>query len=295
MKLFAEQPVLCKTLTEAVDQTDGQHKEPQYFLEGTFLQANIENRNGRIYPLEIMKKEVERYDRDYIQTHRAFGELCHPTNMENPGINLDRVSHIITKVWQDGDYFKARAKILDTPCGEIVKAMIRAGCQLGVSSRALGSVTVKDGVNYVNDDFHLITLGDIVYEPSAQTAFPVGMINEDVEWELDPASGEYVKVDKSVSRDDHPADQPEKEPAERPTDKDHNHCIGAHADDIDDRLDRLTHRFDDLDSRLNDIGDRLAKVDQQINDTNELASTIVSHIKTNRQLDEFENILKNIQ
>ena len=116
-------------------------------------------------------------------------------NSQNtPSINLDRVSHIITKIWQEGNYFKARAKILDTPCGRIVKAMIKEGCQLGVSSRALGSVTMKNGTNYVGDDFHLITAGDIVFEPSAQAAFPVGIINEDVEWELDPATGEYVQA-----------------------------------------------------------------------------------------------------
>lgn len=192
MKLFAEQPVVCKAeiLEESLDEA-GQPKEPEYFLEGIFMQANIENRNGRIYPIDIMKKEVARYNREYVQTNRAFGELEHPAN--SPSINLDRVSHVITKIWQDGDYFKARAKILDTPCGRIVKAMIKEGCQLGVSSRALGSVTVRNGVSYVNDDFHIITAGDIVFEPSAQAAFPTGIINEDVEWELDPATGEYIQ------------------------------------------------------------------------------------------------------
>lgn len=133
------------------------------------------------------------------------------TGNSSPTINLDRVSHVITKIWQDGDFFKARAKILDTPCGRIVRAMIKEGCQLGVSSRALGSVTVKDGISYVNDDFHIITAGDIVYEPSAQTAFPLGIINEDVEWELDPVTGEYVqKTEKPQCDCDQPQnDQPE--------------------------------------------------------------------------------------
>ena len=110
----------------------------------------------------------------------------------SPEINLDRVSHVIEKIWQDGDYFKARAKILDTPCGRVVKAMIKEGCQLGVSSRALGSVTHKNGVDIVGKDFHLVTAADIVFEPSAQTAFPRGIIQEDVEWELDPITGEYT-------------------------------------------------------------------------------------------------------
>lgn len=192
MKLFAEQPSVCRVITESAH-TDENH-EPEYFLEGIFMQAEIKNRNGRVYPLDIMKREVERYDREYVQTARAFGELEHPSGGNTPSINLDRVSHIITKIWQEGNYFKARAKILDTPCGRIVKAMIKEGCQLGVSSRALGSVTMKNGTNYVGDDFHLITAGDIVFEPSAQAAFPVGIINEDVEWELDPATGEYVQA-----------------------------------------------------------------------------------------------------
>lgn len=192
MKLIAEQPQVCKVIEESVSTDSNGTKTPEYFLEGVFLQANIKNRNGRIYPIDIMKKEVDRYVREYVKTNRAFGELNHPA--DSPTINLDRVSHIITDIWQDGDYFKARAKILDTPCGRIVKAMIKEGCQLGVSSRALGSVTLRDGVNYVNDDFHLITAGDIVYEPSAQSAFPIGIINESLDWELDQQTGQYVLV-----------------------------------------------------------------------------------------------------
>ena len=111
----------------------------------------------------------------------------------NPSINLDRVSHIITDIWQEGDFFKARAKILDTPLGNIVKAMIKEGCQLGVSSRAMGSVTRRNGVDYVGDDFRLVTAGDIVWEPSAQTAFPKGLM-EDVEWEYDEATDSYIQV-----------------------------------------------------------------------------------------------------
>lgn len=186
MKFLSEQIEEFKFLTESTDE----NKEPEYFLEGVFLQANIKNRNGRIYPLDIMKKEVDRYREEYVDKKRAFGELNHPTN---PSINLDRVSHIITDIWQEGDFFKARAKILDTPLGNIVKAMIKEGCQLGVSSRAMGSVTRRNGVDYVGDDFRLVTAGDIVWEPSAQTAFPKGLM-EDVEWEYDEATDSYIQV-----------------------------------------------------------------------------------------------------
>ena len=186
MKFLSEQIEDFKILTESKEESD----EPEYYLEGVFLQANIKNRNGRIYPLDIMKKEVDRYRAEYVDKKRAFGELNHPTN---PSINLDRVSHIITDIWQEGDFFKARAKILDTPLGKIVKAMIKEGCQLGVSSRAMGSVTRRNGVDYVGDDFRLVTAGDIVWEPSAQTAFPKGLM-EDVEWEYDEATDSFVQV-----------------------------------------------------------------------------------------------------
>ena len=184
MKLFSE----LSDQKLLVEQTNSDH-EPEYYLEGIFLQANKKNRNGRIYPMEVMKPEVDRYIKEYVDTHRAFGELEHPDSIN---VNLERVSHIIEKIWQDGDYFKARAKILDTPCGRVVKAMIKEGCQLGVSSRALGSTTRKDGADVVGKDFHLITAADIVFEPSAQAAFPTGIIREDLEWEYDPATGEYV-------------------------------------------------------------------------------------------------------
>lgn len=169
-----------------------QDKEPEYYLEGVFLQANEKNRNGRIYPMEVMKPEVDRYIREYVDTGRAYGQLNHPDAKETPNINLEKVSHIITKIWQEGNYFKARAKILDTPTGRIVKAMIKEHCQLGVSSRAMGSVTMRNGTAYVNPDFRLVTAGDIVWEPSAQTAFPKGLI-EDVEWEYDPNTGNYTE------------------------------------------------------------------------------------------------------
>ena len=180
-----------KVITEDVE-----GKEPEYFLEGIFLQANIKNRNGRIYPMDVMEPEVERYKKEYVDTNRALGELGHPAN--SPNINLDRVSHQIVDIWRDGDYFKARAKLLDTPFGRIAKALIKEGVQLGVSSRALGSVTKRNGVDVVGKDFKLITAGDIVFEPSAQTAFPKGIVMEDVDWVYDEAKGEYVPLSEST-------------------------------------------------------------------------------------------------
>ena len=185
-----------KLLNEAAESFEIQEssgKEPKYYLEGIFLQANIRNRNGRIYPMDVMKPEVERYIREYVNEGRALGELCHPqSSSATPNINLERVSHKIEKIWQDGDYFKARALILDTPYGKIAKELIKSGCKLGVSSRALGSVTRRNGTDYVGKDFRLITAGDIVWEPSAQAAFPEGIM-EDVDWVFDEATGEWTK------------------------------------------------------------------------------------------------------
>ena len=174
-------------ITEAAEEG----KDPEVFLEGIFLQANIKNRNGRIYPMDIMEPEVERYKKEYVDTNRALGELGHPfTN--SPNINLDRVSHQIVDIWRDGDYFKAKAKLLDTPFGKIAKALVLEGIQLGVSSRALGSVIRRNGTDYVGKDFKIITAGDIVFEPSAQSAFPKGIVMEDLDWVYDEVKGEYV-------------------------------------------------------------------------------------------------------
>lgn len=173
-------------ITEAAEEG----KEPEVFLEGIFLQANIKNRNGRIYPMDIMEPEVERYKKEYVETNRALGELGHGTG--GPNIILDRVSHQIVDIWRDGDYFKARAKLLDTPFGKIAKALVLEGIQLGVSSRALGSVIRRNGTDYVGKDFKIITAGDIVFEPSAQSAFPKGIVMEDLDWVYDEAKGEYV-------------------------------------------------------------------------------------------------------
>lgn len=187
-----------KLLNEEVEKFDikeevNEQGEKDVYLEGIFMQANIKNRNGRIYPMSVMKPEVERYIHTYVETGRALGELGHPNFQgATPNMNLERVSHKIEKVWQEGDYFCARAKILDTPYGKIAKELIKAGCQLGVSSRALGSVQRRNGIDYVGSDFRLITAGDIVWEPSAQKAFPKGIM-EDVEWEYDETTGEFVQ------------------------------------------------------------------------------------------------------
>lgn len=183
-------------ITEATEEG----KDPEVFLEGIFLQANIKNRNGRIYPMDIMEPEVERYKKEYVDTNRALGELGHPFN-NSPNINLDRVSHQIVDIWRDGDYFKAKAKLLDTPFGKIAKALVLEGIQLGVSSRALGSVIRRNGTDYVGKDFKIITAGDIVFEPSAQSAFPKGIVMEDLDWVYDEAKGEYVPASETEPAD----------------------------------------------------------------------------------------------
>ena len=149
-----------------------------YFIEGIFMQSEIKNRNGRIYPKEVIQKEVKRYNKEFVEQDRAFGELGHP---EGPTINLDKVSHMITKLEEDGNNFVGRAKILSTPNGQIVKNLIDDGAKLGVSSRGLGSLESKGNAQYVKDDFQLATAGDIVADPSAPEAFVEGIM-EGVEW-----------------------------------------------------------------------------------------------------------------
>ncbi len=152
-----------------------------YFIEGVFMQADIKNRNGRIYPKEIMAKEVNRYVKEFVNEQRAFGELGHP---EGPTINLDKVSHMITELHEDGSNWVGKAKILSTPNGEIVKNLINDGAKLGVSSRGLGSLEQKSDAQYVKSDFQLATAGDIVADPSAPDAFVEGIM-EGVEWIMD--------------------------------------------------------------------------------------------------------------
>jgi|TARA_B100002019_G_scaffold278201_1_gene278793 hypothetical protein len=152
-----------------------------YFIEGIFLQADLKNRNGRVYPKEVMKKEVDRYVKEFVEKDRAFGELGHP---EGPTINLDKVSHMITKLDEDGSNYVGRAKILTTPNGQIVRNLLDDGAKLGVSSRGLGSLEQKGGAQVVKDDFQLATAADIVADPSAPEAFVEGIM-EGVEWVME--------------------------------------------------------------------------------------------------------------
>ena len=170
--------------------------EKDYFIEGVFMQSDIKNRNGRIYPEQVMKKEVDRYRKEFVDKDRAFGELGHP---DGPTINLDKVSHMITRLEEDGNNFMGRAKILSTPNGEIVKNLINDGAKLGVSSRGLGSLEQKNGAQYVKGDFQLATAADIVADPSAPEAFVEGIM-EGVEWVYENNILKAVEVEKM--RDD---------------------------------------------------------------------------------------------
>ena len=173
MKLIAEfNETISPIITESVN------GKKDYFIEGVFMQADIKNRNGGVYPKSIMEKEVNRYKKEFVEKDRAFGELGHP---EGPTINLDKVSHLIQSLELEGKNYIGKAKVLSTPNGEIVKALINDGAKLGVSSRGLGSLEQKGNAQYVKDDFQLATAGDIVADPSAPEAFVEGIM-EGVEW-----------------------------------------------------------------------------------------------------------------
>jgi hypothetical protein len=169
-------------------------KGKEYFIEGVFLQSNLKNKNGRMYPKEIMAKEVGRYNEEYIKKNRAFGELGHP---DSPSINLDRVCMMIKSLKEDGDNWVGRAKIMDTPYGKIVKSLIDEGAQLGVSSRGMGSLITKEGVSMVQNDFTLATAADIVADPSAPNAFVEGIM-EGKEWVL--VDGKFVEQDMTEAQ-----------------------------------------------------------------------------------------------
>ena len=159
-----------------IEQDDKGNKN--YKIKGIFMQADIKNRNGRIYPMEVLQKEVKRYNKQYVNEKRAFGELGHP---DGPTVNLERASHLVTALYPDGKNFIGEAKILSTPMGEIVKSLMNDGAKLGVSSRGMGSLDQKNGANYVRNDFYLATAADIVADPSAPNAFVEGII-EGKEW-----------------------------------------------------------------------------------------------------------------
>jgi hypothetical protein len=175
MKLITEQNE--NIIVEAVTQDVGGKKS--YFIKGVFLQANIQNRNGRVYPMEILEREVARYHQSYVSQSRALGELGHP---DGPTLNLDKVSHLIKELYRDGNNFIGKAEILDTPNGKIVKNLMDAGVKLGVSSRGMGSLKENgNGIQEVQDDFYLATAADIVADPSAPSAFVQGIM-EGKEW-----------------------------------------------------------------------------------------------------------------
>ena len=174
MKLIKE---VFDTTSFVVENKLGKGKE--YFIEGIFLQSELKNRNGRLYPEQVMDKEVGRYMEQLVKQNRAYGELGHP---DTPSINLDRVSHLIVDLRKEGTNYVGKAKIMETPMGNIARGLLDGGANLGVSSRALGSLQMnKEGVQVVQDDFMLSTAADIVADPSAPDAFVRGIM-ESVEW-----------------------------------------------------------------------------------------------------------------
>ena len=195
MKLISEEAIEVDFVTE-----EGDNKKKNYFIEGIFMQSETKNRNGRVYPKVILQKEVKRYNDSFIKTKRAFGELGHP---DGPTVNLERVSHMITELVEDGANFVGRAKIMDTPYGKIVKNLIDEGAKLGVSSRGMGSLKpVQDGLQEVQGDFYLATAADIVADPSAPDAFVSGIM-EGKEWVWDNGllkEKEIVEYQKRVER-----------------------------------------------------------------------------------------------
>ena len=184
MKLISEEISNAEYL---VEETNG---KKDYKIRGVFLQSDLKNRNGLVYPTDILNKEVKRYNAEFINKIRAFGELGHP---DGPTVNLERVSHMITKLYPEGKNFIGEAKIMNTPYGKIVKGLIDEGAQLGVSSRGMGSLETRGGANYVKDDFYLATAADIVADPSAPDAFVEGIM-ENKEWIWDNG----VLVEKNI-------------------------------------------------------------------------------------------------
>lgn len=186
MKLIAEIVEDVQIITE--------DKGQNMFIEGIFLQSEMKNRNGRVYPKSVMEREVQRYMKEYVDAKRAFGELGHP---EGPTINLDRVSHMITSLKEEGNNYVGKAKIMNTPMGNIVKNLIEGGAKLGVSSRGMGSLKVNnEGINEVQDDFYLATAADIVADPSAPDAFVQGIM-ENKEWMFVNGSWTYQNIDET--------------------------------------------------------------------------------------------------
>lgn len=189
MKLIREVNESVKLITE-----NKLGKGKDYFIEGIFLQSELKNRNGRMYPESVMDREVGRYLQEQVKNNRAYGELGHP---DTPSINLDRVSHLIVDLRKEGTNYVGKAKILETPMGNIARGLLEGGANLGVSSRALGSLKLnREGIQVVQDDFMLSTAADIVADPSAPDAFVRGIM-ESVEWVFVDGKFEERQIDEA--------------------------------------------------------------------------------------------------
>jgi len=202
MLMITELTEEIEYITEAKEDGSKDH-----YIHGIFLQADVKNRNGRMYPMPIMEREVERYMNDVVKNNRAYGELGHPTG---PQINLDRVSHMITELKKNGNNFIGKAKLTDTPMGNIAKGLLKSGANLGVSSRGMGSLKPnKLGIMEVQEDFRLATAADIVADPSAPDAFVKGIM-ENVDWLYDSVKDTWIeqklhetrKIMKKMSMDE---------------------------------------------------------------------------------------------
>ena len=191
MKLICETFEDVKYLKE-----ENEAGKKNYFIEGVFLMGNETNRNGRVYPVKILENEVNRYNKEYVDKNRAFGELGHP---QGPTINLERASHLIKSLKKEGNDFVGKAKILDTPYGKIVQNLIDEGAILGVSSRGMGRLLEKNGVMEVQDDFKLATAADIVADPSAHKAF-VSNVMESVDWVMEAGVWAPQFIDEAKKR-----------------------------------------------------------------------------------------------
>ena len=191
MKLIKEQIENIEYLVE--ESKDG---KKSHFITGIFMQAEKQNRNGRMYPFNVLSKEVDRYNREYVNKNRAYGELGHP---DTPSINLDRVSHMITQLYPDRTNFIGKAKIVDTPMGNIVRGLLDSGANLGVSTRGVGSLRSQNGYQLVQDDFKLATAADIVADPSAPDAFVSGIM-ENIEWFYDNGNWKMAEAAEQTRR-----------------------------------------------------------------------------------------------
>ena len=190
MKLIREE---IETVDFIVEEKNG---KKSMFIEGIFLQGDLKNRNGRMYPMETLRREVQRYNENHVQAGRALGELGHP---DGPTVNLDRVSHKIVSLKENGTNFIGKAKILSTPMGKIAESLISEGVKLGVSSRGIGSITQREGVNVVGNDFMLSTAADIVSDPSAPDAFVEGIM-EGKDWVWDGGILREAQVAKTYKQ-----------------------------------------------------------------------------------------------